>query len=73
MGFAQVDGPTIVRPKYVRRRLGPGEAEGGDDGSELGLWVTVGVAISRLISGEGLACALCRRFRRKQRSKVKFK
>lgn len=56
----------VVRPKYVRGPVG-----GANGGTELGFWVRVGVAISRTMSGEGMACAVCRFVKGRSRSKVR--
>lgn len=61
--LAQTDLRAVVRPKYVR----PAASWEGGDGGQLGFWVKLGVSVSRLMSGEGAACALCRRFRRRKK------
>lgn len=65
-----------MRPKYVRRQdllsgdYAAGEGGEGGEGQELGMWIRVGVAISRLLEGKGAVCALCRKCRMTKKGKV---
>ena len=74
--FAQSESTALVRPKYVRREemfsgdFAAGEGGEGGEGQELGVWIRVGVAISRLLEGKGALCALCRRCRKNKKGKV---
>lgn len=80
--FAQSESNALIRPKYVRRQdhsgeymaggEGRGKSGGGGEGQELSFWIRVGVAISRLLEGEGAVFALCRKCRRTNKGKVRL-
>lgn len=64
------DSKPVVRPKYLRPPTTPDGHGGHGGGVELGLWVRMGVSLSRTLSGKGIVWAVCRRFKKKRSTKV---